>query len=171
VLAEAPGRIRPGQGRPFYFTAAFPDDERQLRLSIVGIDRDLVQPEPDSTSPGVGRSRAPRPSQPAAEEFTDRATDNFFMLRWKTVTKDAAYTEISGVVENRDGPALQSVTLLVRAYTAGGGVLETKELVLRGPFGKKEMRRFTATFRGAAKPERVTVRVASYDFFQPGGGR
>ncbi len=166
VRAEAPGVIRPGQLRPFYFSAVFPGDERQARLSIVAVRRNAVEPE----APPAPRREGPAPARSTAGLFTDQARDNFFTLRWKTMKKGGEI-EVSGLLENRNGPMLQRVTLLVSAYGAGDEILKTQQLLFWGPFERKGVRPFAATLPVAREPERVSVSVASYDFFHPSGGK
>ncbi len=168
VRAEAPGLIRPGQLRPFYFAAVLPGDERQARLSIVAVNRTPLEPDADPSASPAPRRGGPIPARSTAELFTDQHRDNFFTLRWNT-TKKGGEIEVSGLVENRNGPLLGAVHLLISAYGAGGEALKTKRLVLWGPFDKKAVRPFAATLPVAKEPEHVSVAVASYEFFHPSG--
>lgn len=163
---EVPGLIRPGQLRPFYFAAAFSGDERKARLSIVAVDRSPGAPEAGPATPVALRPEGRAATRSSADSFTGRARDHFFNFYWNT-TEKGGEIEVSGLVENRNGPMVKEVTLLITAHDAAGKTLKTQRVVLRGSFDKKATRPFTATFPVAIQPERVNVWVESYDFYQP----
>ena len=163
VRAQAPGLIRPGEMRPFYFVVAFRGDEGQAQLSIVAVDRAVVAaaiPRGGSTARRCDRPVAP-PSP--AKQFSDHTQDRFFLLHWSTTNK-AGEVEVRGVLENLDGPILRHVTLLISAYSAGGETLKTQQLVLPGTFEKKQTRPFDVTLSVGTEPARVSVAVHSYQF-------
>lgn len=166
---EVPGLVRSGHPRPFFVAAVLPGDARQARLSIVAVDRSvdtsLLEPQgaaaPSAPLPGEG----PDPVSLAEEKFSDYHRDNFFTLRWNA-TRKGGEIEVSGLVENRNGPMLKDVTLLVTTLD-GGKSSKPKRVVLQGVFDKREVKDFSVMLPVATEPERVTVRVESYDFYQP----
>lgn len=162
ATAESPGLIRAGQMRPFYFQVPLSGDERQAQLSVVAVD-----PEPfESESKPPPRQAAAAPGQ-AGESFTDRAQDHFFTLQWNSSKKDGE-VEVQGLVENRNGPPLREVILLVQAYDSAGKTVGTVQQRFFGVFEKRETKPFTVLLRVKAPPERVSVSVDSYQFFSPG---
>lgn len=165
---EAPGLIRPGQLRPFYFTARYGGDERQTRLSIAAVDRNVVA---GPTAPGAGVRTPATPinrpeGAPGAEAFTDHGRDHFFSLHWSSRERGGEI-EVNGIIENWNGPVVRDVTLLINAYGKGGASLATQRLRLGGPFDKKAVRPFSVRFAPSDQPERVAVEVGSYDFYRP----
>ncbi len=161
--ADSPGLIRPNRMRPFYFSAPFPGDELQAQLSIARVDRRVVA----SIGTGIPPGAKPCPQQVAApgpvKPLPQQSEDHFFSLQWTTRNKGDE-VEISGLVENRDGPTMRDVTLIVHAYDADGKTLKTQQAVLFGIFEKKEVRPFTLSLRPGKEPERITVGVERYQF-------
>lgn len=163
VTAESPGMIRAGQLRPFYFRVQLPGDERQAQLSVVAFD-----PEPfESESKPPPQQAAVAPGE-TGESFTDRAQDHFFTLQWNSSKKDGE-VEVHGLVENRSGPPLREVVLLIQVYDSAGEAVGTARQRIFDVFEKRETRPFTVLLRVKTPPERVSVSVDSYQFFAPGG--
>lgn len=167
VDMEAPGLIRSGGIRPLFFKIRYAGDPRHARLSVPAVDRAPVESS-DSAARQRGGNRAA--GQPAAtgpsSEYNAHAHDHFFSLHWGSAPKGGEI-EVSGIVENRNGPVLRDVALLVTAFGSGGQALTTDRVVLRGPFDKKAVRSFSVTLAGEPRPARVGVEVASYQFYQP----
>src|SRR3989442_4934774 len=163
---ELPGLIAPGQMRPFYFTALLPGDERQARLSVVAVDRSSAPPERGVATPAALRREAPASPPSVGASFADHMRDHFFDLHWNTITKGGEI-EVRGLVENRNGPMLRDVALLVRTIDAGGGTLKTKRLVLDGVLDRRDARAFAVTLPVSTSPERVDVKVEWYSFSEP----
>lgn len=161
-----PGLIRPGQARPFYFAAAFPGDERRARLSVVAVDRAPVEADAGTMAAATRRDSKPAPARSREEPFAEIARDHFFTLRWNT-TEKGGEVQVSGLIENRNGPILRDVTLLISAHDAAGGTLKTERLLFGGPFDKREARSFAAALPVRSRPDRVSVSVESYRFYQP----
>ena len=166
VRQELPGLIAPGQMRPFYFTALLPGDERQARLSVVAVDRSSAPPERGVATPAALRREAPASPPSVGAPFADHMRDHFFDLHWNTITKGGEI-EVRGLVENRNGPMLRDVALLVRMIDAGGGTLKTKRLVLDGVLDRRDARAFAVTLPVSTSPERVDVKVEWYSFSEP----
>jgi hypothetical protein len=170
VREESPGLIRPGQFRPFYFAAAFPGDVQRARLSVVAVERAAAGGEARTAAGAALPNDKPAPGRSTETLFADHGRDHFFTLHWNT-TEKGGEIEVSGLIENRSGPVLKDVTLLISAQDAGGEILKTQEVALWGPFDKREARPFSATLPAGKPAERVSVTVASYQFYQPTGSK
>lgn len=164
--AESPGLIRAGQMRPFYFQVQLPGDERQAQLSVVAVDPEPFESESKAQAAPT-RQAAVAPGQ-TEEPFTDRAQDHFFTLQWSSSKKDGE-VEVRGLVENRNGPPLREVTLLIQAYDSAGKPVGASRQRFFDVFEKRETKPFTVLLRVSTPPERVSVSVDSYQFFAPGG--
>src|SRR3989442_11815986 len=158
---ELPGLIAPGQMRPFFFAALLPGDERQARLSVVSVDRSAERVDARGATPGALRRQAPALAPTAAESFADHGEDHFFDLHWNAITRGGEI-EVRGFVENRNGPMLRDVALLVRTVDADGGTLKRKRLVLAGVLDRRASRAFAITLPVSTRPERVDVKVEWY---------
>jgi hypothetical protein len=134
---------------------------RIFSREVVADDRAPLRPE---------AATVPAPAQSAAKSFADHSRDHFFTLYWNIAKRGGGEIEVSGIVENRNGPTFREVRLLISASGAGGETLKTKRLVLWGPFEKKAVEPFAVALPVAREPERVSVTVESYEFFLLPGG-
>ncbi len=163
VRAAAPGLIRPGQMRPFSFAVALPGEGQPLQLSIVRVDRAVVESALKRTKPMARRCERPQEAvKTLAKQFSNHAEDGFFSIHWNTTKKDGAI-EVHGVVENQ-GPPIRQVILIVKALGPGAESLTTRHLTLWGLFEKREARPFDITLSVPAPPERVSVIVQSFQY-------
>lgn len=175
--ADSPGLIPPGRSRPFFFAVALSGNEQPTRLSVVGVDRNVVASNEMVTEPPAAADvparfrfpwqRAPQPS-PAAQ-FSQHVEDPFFSLHWSTTNKEGGEVEIRGLLENRDGPMMQAVTILV-SPGPGGESVKPKRLLVLGPVDKRAFRPFAVTLSAPVEPEHVSVAVESYEFYHPSAG-
>lgn len=161
--ADSPGLIRPNRMRPFYFSAPFPGDELQAQLSVARVDRRVVASLATGLPPGAKPCPQPAAARGPAKPLPQQSDDHFFSLQW-TTRNTGDEVEISGLVENRDGPTMREVTLIVHAYDADGKTLKTERMVFPGIFEKKEVRPFTVSLRPGKEPERISVAVERYQF-------
>lgn len=115
---------------------------------------------------------APRaaPVSEPAPAYTDRARDHFFTLAWRTDLTPSGRL-VSGVLENREGPALAEVTLVVSERGANLSLLHTWSFTLHSGLQKRETRPFALSLPSSPQGSQTVVAVWSYRFDAPSGAK